>query len=111
MIAHWKMKNTDNPIEILGISAFRVLGGGGRVLGVICVVSFKKRLARKLCRIILLYFGLITFRFHFRKTRKPFIVMDFEPSGHDHGPQNLLYLTLDRPNYSKEFENKSPIMF
>ena len=36
-----------------------------------------KRLAQKLRRIILLLFGLVTFRFHFGKTRKLMIFMVF----------------------------------
>ena len=35
------------------------------------------RVAQKLRRLILLHFGLIVFRIHFGKTRKPFIFMIF----------------------------------
>ena len=49
------------------------LGSGGS--GAIFIVSFIKRLAQKLRRIILLHFGLVTFRIHLKKTRKPYIFM------------------------------------
>ena len=42
------------------------LGSWG-VWGAISIVDFKKRVARKLHRIILLHLGLVTFRFHFGK--------------------------------------------
>ena len=42
-------------------------------MGAIFIVNFGKRVARKLCRIMLLHFGIVTFRFHFGRTRKPFI--------------------------------------
>ena len=38
-------------------------------------VSFKRRGAQTLCRIILLHFGLVTFRINFGKTRKPNMFM------------------------------------
>ena len=62
--------------------------------------EFRKRLARKLRRIMLLHFGLVTFRFHFGETRKPIISMVFGPSGRDHDAQNQLLSTLDTPNDS-----------
>ena len=52
-----------------------------------------ERMARKLRRIILLHFGGITFRTHFRRTRKPLILIVFGPSGCDHHFQNQSFLT------------------
>ena len=44
----------------------------------IFIVNFEKRVAQKLRRIILLHFGLVTFRIHFGRTRKPlvFVILD-----------------------------------
>ena len=53
------------------------LGSGGGVWGAFFAVNCKKKVARKLHGIILLHFGLIIFRIHFWKTRKPFIFMIF----------------------------------
>ena len=41
----------------------------------ISVVNIWERIAKKLCIIILLRFGLVTFRFHYRRTRKPLTFM------------------------------------
>ena len=41
------------------------------------VVNFKRRIARQICRIILLHFGLVFFRFRFGKTRNPVVFMIF----------------------------------
>ena len=49
-------------------------------LGSIFTVIVGKRVARKLCRIILLYFGPITFRFHFGISPKTHHVHDFSDS-------------------------------
>ena len=69
---------------------FRILGLG-RVGGFIFIVNFKKRVAEKLRRIILLHLGLITCRFHFGKNRTPLIFMVLEPSGCVHDLQNQLF--------------------
>ena len=66
-----------------------------------------KRLAQKVCRTILLRFGLVAFRFHFEKPRKLLMFMVFGPSGRDHDSQNQLFLTLQTPRYSKQFK-KNP---
>ena len=50
------------------------VGGSG---GAISIVNIIKRLAQKLRRIILLHFGLVTFRFHYGGTLKPVIFMIF----------------------------------
>ena len=57
------------------IPKIRIWGLGG--LGAIFTVNFKKRIAQKLRRIILLHFGLPTFGCHSGKTQKPFIFMIF----------------------------------
>ena len=62
---------------------FRTIGQSGKkcrfevcgVWGTIFIVNVMKRLTQKLRRAILLHFGLISFRFRFRKTRKPIICM------------------------------------
>ena len=70
--------------------------GMGRVCGGIFIVNVViERLTQKLHRIILLQFGLVTFRIHFRKTRKPFMFMVSGPGGHDHDSQNQLFSTLE----------------
>ena len=74
---------------------------GSRGLGVIFNVNIIKRLTQKLHRMILLHVGLVTFRIHFRETRKPFIVMVFGPSRRDHDSQNQYYWSLETPNDSK----------
>ena len=51
--------------KILKKCGFGVFGGFG---GVIFIVIFEKRLAQQLRRIILLHFGLVSFRIHFGKT-------------------------------------------
>ena len=68
-------------------------------------------MAQELRRIILLHFGLVTFQFHFGKTRTVFIFMFSGPSGRDHGPQNQLFLTLETPNYSKKYEKNDNLIF
>ena len=79
---------------------FDVLGSDG-VRGSTFNVNSNKMVAPKLRRIILLLFGLITFKFHFGKIQKVIIFMTFGPSGHDHDLQSQLFLTLDPPNQSK----------
>ena len=69
------------------------------VWGTICCVHFKQRVARKLHRIILLQFGVVTFRFNFGKTRKPIIFNIFGPSESVHDSQNQLCLIKGPPNY------------
>ena len=76
-------------------------GLGGGVWGAIFIVIFKKSVAQKLCRIILLHFGVVTFRIPFGKTRTPFIFMVFGPSGRDHDSQNQLCLITETPNDSR----------
>ena len=67
-----------------------------------------KRIAQKLRIIILLHFGLVTFRFHFGETRKVIISMIFGTSGRDHGPQTQLFLTLVTPNGLRKAEKRTP---
>ena len=50
--------------------------GFARVWGPILIGDTIKRIAQKLRRIILLHIGLVTFRIHYWKTRKPVIFMD-----------------------------------
>ena len=58
--------------------------GSAVVWGAIFTIIFKKRVARKLRRIILLHFGLVTFNIHFPKIRKVLMFMIFGPSERDH---------------------------
>ena len=67
---------------------------------VIFNLNIIKRLAKKPRRINLPYFGLVTFRFHFGKTRQPLIFKFFGPSGRYHDSQNQYYLSLDTPEQS-----------
>ena len=63
------------------------------ILFVISMAHIWKKLARKLHRIILFHFGLVTFRIHFGKDRAVIILMVFGPSGRDHDSQtNYSYL-------------------
>ena len=66
--------------------------GGLGGLGVILIVNIMERIAAKLCRTILLHLGLITFRTHYWKTRKPLICMVLGPGGRDNDSQNQLLL-------------------
>ena len=60
------------------------------------------------CIIILLYFGLVTFRIHFAKARKVISFMFVGPGGRVHNSQNQLFLILETPRYSKQSrKNKS----
>ena len=92
------------PKWIQAKSGFGVWG----VWGTICTVNFIERMAQKLCRIILLHLGLITFRFHFGKTRKPIMIFGLGRRVRD--SQSQQSLTLDTPDDSKQFK-KIPIHF
>ena len=71
-------------------------------LGAIFIVTFKKRMSRQLRRMTLIHLGLLTFRFHFGKTRQVIFFMIFGPGGRDHDSQNqLLWITLETQIYSK----------
>ena len=75
------------------IGRFGALGG----LGAIFTVD---RIARKLCRIILLRFGLVIFKFHYWRTRKSFFMV-LGPSRRDHDSQNQLFFVLEILGYLK----------
>ena len=66
--------------------------GGLGCLGAILFVNNNKRIAGKLRRIILLLFGLATFRIHYWEIREPFIFVFFGPGGRDHDAPNQLFL-------------------
>ena len=87
----------DNPGKIWEKCGFRVWG----VCGAIFSLDMIERLAQNLRRIILLPFGLVTFRIHFRKPPKPFIFIVFVLSGRDHDSQNQYYLSVETPRHSK----------
>ncbi len=62
------------PLDNHGTS--RKMRFGGSVLfvwggGVVFIVNVRKRITRKFRRIIMSRFGLVTFRIHFRRSRKP----------------------------------------
>ena len=60
---------------------------------------------------ILLHFGEIVFRIHFRKTLKPIIFTVFRASGHDHDSKNQYDLSLETPNDCKLLKkNRKPCM-
>ena len=63
-----------------------------------------KRIAQKLRRIVLLYFGLVAFRFHFGRTRNPLIFIVFGPIGRDQVSQSQYFLSRhqDTPNTTRK---------
>ncbi len=63
------------------------LGSMG-VWGAISIVNMMKRIAQKLRRIILLHFGLVTFRFHYLENPKTHNFHDFSIFGRGSQPQN-----------------------
>ena len=80
------------------------------ICGAVFTLNFKKRIARKLRRIILLDLGLELFDFDFGKPRKPFMFMVFI-FGRDHVSQNQLSLTLGPSNYSKQSKKRPRNIF
>ena len=62
------------------------------------VLNFENRVARKLRRLILLHFGLLTFRFHFGKPEN----LSFHP---DHAFPYQLRVTLETPNDSQQLKD------
>ena len=69
------------------------------VWGAMFLVNFVKNVAPKLCRIILLHVGLVTFRFHFGKARKPIMFMVFGFLDVSMTPKTNI--TLETQNISK----------
>ena len=82
----------------------RTWGLGG--LEVISFVNIMKRIAQKLRKTILLHFGLVTFRFHYWKTRKVIICMVSGPGGRDHDSPNQLFLIVEAPRLFKRIQEK-----
>ena len=80
-------------------------------MGVIFIVNIIQRTSRKLRRITLLHFGLVTFRIHFRTTRKPIILMVSGTGGRDHDSRNQLFLFLEAPRYFKTIQETSRTIF
>ena len=70
-----------------------------------------QRIAPKLRRIILLDFGLVTFRFHFGKIRKPVIFMIFGPGGRVHDSQNQLLKSLETPTIQETNDSVRNLFF
>ena len=93
--------------------AFPQLFGLNRLIIIItiCVVDFKKRVARKIRRIILLHLGLVTFQFHFPKIRVVFIFMIFGSGGRVHGPQKTIMLDLGDTKVLRKGHGKYQIMW
>ena len=85
--------------DILGKNADLGFRGSGR--RGFFTVNIKKRLARKLRIMILLHLELVTFRFHFGRSRQIIIAMFFRPSGRDHDAQHQLFFFLETPGYLK----------
>ena len=67
----------------------------------IFTVDIMNRITGKLRRILLLDFGLITFKIHYWKTRKHLMFMVSGPGGRDHDSKNQLILILKSPRNSK----------
>ena len=65
--------------------------------GGIVLVTIIQRIAQKLCRVVLLHFGIVPFRIHFGRDRKPIIFIIFGPIGHDHDSKNQHYPCLGTP--------------
>ena len=68
-------------------------------------------IARKLRIIILLRFGLVTFRFHYWKTRKLIICIVLGPGGRDHDSPNQLFIFGDTRTFQiiqEQFQILSP---
>ena len=80
-------------------------------LGAIFVVHVNQSIARKLRRLILLHFWLVTCRFHFGKTRKPLICLFSGHGGRDHDSANQYYLSLGTPRYTKYFKTNPKWFF
>ena len=80
------------------------------VWGSIFNVNIIRRIAQKFRRIMLLHFGLVTFRIQIGKTRKHVIFMFFGLGGRVHDSQNQYYLSLEIPEYSKKIM-KNPNTF
>ena len=79
--------------------------------GGIFIGRFKKRVARKFHIIIVLHFGLLTFLYHFGKTRQPLIFMVFRLGGSVHDSQHQLCIILETPIYSTSFSaNHAPFL-
>ena len=97
-------------MENLGKSGKKSDFGSGGVLGAIFIVNIMKRIVQKLCRTILLHFGLVFFRIHFGKTKKVTISMFFGFGGLAHDSPNQCYSSLETPGYSKWFK-KNPESF
>ena len=68
------------------------LGSGG-VWGAILIVNIMKRIIREVRIIILLYFGLVTFRIHYWKSLKPLISWFSDLADVTMSPKtNMIYL-------------------
>ena len=65
-----------------------------------------ERIARKLRRIILLHFGLVTFRIHHWKTLH---FHGFGSGGRDHDSRHQLFLILESPRYFKKSKKRKQI--
>ena len=79
--------------------------------GGILIVNIMKRIARRLCRLIQLHFGLVAFRIQYWKIRKVISFMIFGLGGRDHDSPNQLFLTLGAPRCFEKYKNKLQIVF
>ena len=95
----WKIRDT---------MRFAGLGGLRRVIS---IVNNMQGIAGKLHRIILLHLGLVTFRFHYGRNRKPTMsmisgLMDVSPS-----PKNNILFIFGNTRTLQIIREKSQIMF
>ena len=67
-----------------------------------------KQITRKLLRIILLHFGLVTFRIHYWKTPRPLIFMVLWPGGRDHDSWNQSHFILGDTRTFQIIQEKFP---
>ena len=77
------------------------------VLGGSVIANTIVGIAGKLRTMILLHFGLITFRIDDGIIRKPLIFMVLGPGGRDHDCQNQLFSSLETPRYFKKNTNNT----
>ena len=104
MAGRWKTRGSNQPkinrIPIANQWKTRtnpdLVSGGG--LGSIFIVNVKKSVAWKLRTIILLHFGLVTFRIHSGRIRKVIIFMFFRLGERVHDSQHQYHLSLEAPN-------------
>ena len=76
-----------------------------------CMVNIMKRIAQKLRRIILLHLGLVTFRCHYGRTRKPLMFMIWGFLNVSTTPKtNIIYLWRHQNTLNNSRKNTESIL-